>query len=101
MAPLQNYQEQIAALCRTYHVARLALFGSAATGAFDPDSSDYDFLVTFQPVSPHEHAEAFFALAEALEALLGRTVDLVEEAPITNPYFLEAVYATKVDLYAA
>ena len=35
----------IAAVCERYGVAHLNLFGSAAGPDFDPDSSDYDFLV--------------------------------------------------------
>ena len=41
--------DEIAALCRRHQVQRLDLFGSAATGDFDPESSDLDFLVTFLP----------------------------------------------------
>src|SRR5438270_411744 len=36
-------------LCRRYGVRRLELFGSGATAAFDPESSDLDFLVEFLP----------------------------------------------------
>jgi len=32
--------EEIAELCRKHQVQRLDLFGSAATGDFDPDSGD-------------------------------------------------------------
>lgn len=37
----------IRALCQKYGVLRLDLFGSAATGAFDPETSDLDFIATF------------------------------------------------------
>jgi predicted nucleotidyltransferase len=72
-------REELGALCRRCHVQRLDLFGSAARGDFDPEHSDIDFLVEFD----REHPEAlsfntYFGLKEALEALLGRPVDLVE-----------------------
>jgi len=35
-------------LCRRFGVRRLDLFGSAATGHFDPARSDLDFLVEFE-----------------------------------------------------
>lgn len=40
-----NKRDEIAALCRKYNIKRLDLFGSAATGAFDPATSDLDFVV--------------------------------------------------------
>ena len=37
-------------LCCQYNVARLEVFGSAARGTdFDPQTSDADFLVEFEP----------------------------------------------------
>lgn len=46
MAPIPLVAErskEIADLCRKHQVPRLDLFGSAATGHFDPDSSDLNF----------------------------------------------------------
>lgn len=93
--------QEVAALCRRHHVHRLALFGSAATGAFDPESSDIDLLVEFDPMPPIEHARVFFALAEDLESLLSIPIDLVEPGAIRNPYFGEAVRRSQVVLYEA
>jgi predicted nucleotidyltransferase len=39
--------EQLAELCQRFHVKRLEIFGSAATGAFLRESSDLDFVVDF------------------------------------------------------
>jgi uncharacterized protein with HEPN domain len=47
----------IAELCRRFGVRRLDLFGSAATGRFDPGSSDLDFLVEFEPAAQVRAAE--------------------------------------------
>lgn len=88
-------------LCRRFHVRRLEFFGSAATGNFTPDRSDFDFLAQFQPLRPTEHADAYFGLLMALEDLFQRRVDLVEEGAIENPYFRDAVKETKAPLYAA
>jgi len=40
-------------------------------------------------------------LKEALEALLGRPVDLVDPSAMDNPYFAEMVEHTRQELYAA
>jgi len=78
-ADIAEKREALAALCRRYGVKRLEVFGSAARGSdFDPSKSDFDFLVEFGPRSELAPRDQFFALAEALEQLLGRPVDLVE-----------------------
>jgi len=88
-------------LCRRYHVARLEAFGSGARGDFNPRSSDLDFLVEFEPLSPAEHAKAYFSLLAELQDLFGRDIDLVEARAIRNPYFQQAVDRERVELYAA
>ncbi len=78
-ADIAEKREELIALCRRYDVARLAVFGSAARGTgFDPTRSDADFLIEFKPGSALPPLERFLGLAEALERLLGRPVDLVE-----------------------
>ena len=88
-------------LCRKHGVRRLDLFGSAAAGGFDPDDSDLDFLVEFDPIAPGSYADAYFGLLEGLEELFGRPVDLVVDSAIRNPYFRHAVEQTRSPLYAA
>ena len=81
-ADIEEKREAFAALCRRYGVRRLEVFGSAARGTdFDPDRSDADFLVTFTPAARNDLA-AFTELKDALESLLGRSVDLVEREAI-------------------
>ncbi|MEX2306403.1 MAG: nucleotidyltransferase domain-containing protein [Pirellulales bacterium] len=96
-----QHHEQIAEICRRYRVRRLELFGSAVGERFDPERSDVDFLVEFQPLSDGEHADAYFGLRESLASLLSRPVDLVMIGAIRNPYFLEAIEPTRTLLYAA
>ena len=92
---------ELAELCARRHVRRLALFGSAAAGDFDPQKSDVDILVEFQQMTPAEHADSYFSLMEDMGELIGLPVDLVERAAIRNPYFLRAVERTQVVLYEA
>ena len=93
--------DEITALCRRHRVRRLEVFGSALDDRFDPQHSDVDFLVEFEPLAEGQYADAYFGLKEALELLLGRPVDLVMTQAIRNPYFLEAIEPTRTLLYAA
>jgi predicted nucleotidyltransferase len=86
-------------LCKNRGVRRLALFGSAATGSFDRSSSDLDLIVEFQPMSPVQHADNYFGLMEDLQKLFDLPVDLIELAPIRNPFFRQAVVETEEVLY--
>lgn len=96
-----RHQEALERLCRRFHVRRLELFGSAATGSFRPGESDVDFLVEFEPLPPGQYADAYFGLLFGLEDLLGRPIDLVAPEALKNPYFREAVDETKVLVFAA
>jgi predicted nucleotidyltransferase len=80
---ITQHRDEIAALCRRYGVRRLEVFGSAARGVdFDPAKSDADFLVDFEPGDGINPLRQFFGLAEDLEALLGRRVDLTERKAV-------------------
>ncbi len=88
---IANRSAELTELCRTHGVRTLEIFGSAANGAFDPATSDLDFLVDFEPVLPGQHSGSYFDLWFALEDLFARKVDFVESAAISNPYFLRTV----------
>ena len=96
---INQHHDAIRALCQTYGVRRLDLFGSDATGAFDPATSDLDFVATFADAQAPNYAEQFLDFAEALEVLFGRPVDLVIDRSIRNPAFRRAVDATREPLY--
>jgi predicted nucleotidyltransferase len=100
-AVLAPYQHAIEALCRQYHVRRLELFGSAATGRFRPNESDIDLLVVFEELPPGTYANSYFGLLHALEDLFGRHVDLVSADTIENPYLRESIDESRVLVYAA
>ena len=79
---------------------RLDLFGSAATGAFDPATSDLDFVATFADTHAPDYLDRYLNFADALEALFDRPVDLLTENMIENPYFRQAVEASRQPIYA-
>jgi predicted nucleotidyltransferase len=91
--------EPLANVCRRFRVERLYLFGSAADGRFNSERSDVDFLVSLEEQPPGEYADNYLGLADALEKLFGRPADLITERSIRNPYFREAVFATRQLLY--
>jgi predicted nucleotidyltransferase len=70
-------EEALRELCHRHGVEQLAIFGSVLTGEFRPDS-DIDFLVRFRPGAEKPWMAHFSELEEALETLLGRSVDLVD-----------------------
>ncbi len=96
--PFPLVEERIAdleRLCMRYRVRTLDLIGSAATGAFDAETSDLDFLVEFEPAV----RGVYFDLLVELECLFGRHVDLVMESAIRNPYFRQSVEQTRIPIY--
>lgn len=97
---LDTHRQQVAELCRQVGACRLDVFGSAARGDFNPESSDLDFLVELEALPPARYAAAYFALKEGLEKLFGRPVDLVTESGLDNPYFRQRVQAERRNLYA-
>ncbi len=98
---ITRHREQLGALCRRLHVRRLDLFGSAARGDFDPGRSDLDFIVEFDRSTPLHPFDAYFGLKEELEALLGRSVDLVIDGTVRNPYRKASIEQSREIVYAA
>lgn len=98
---LEQHRPEIAALCRQFGVRRLDVFGSAATDAFDPARSDYDFLVDLDSDAGGSLFTRYFSLKEGLEKLLGRNVDLVMIGALRNPYFIDSVNRTRQPVYAS
>ena len=98
IALIENKRDEIAALCRKYRIKRLDVFGSAATGEFDPKTSDIDFLVDLGGYEPGV-SDRYLDFANALEKLLGYDVDLVTENSIRNPYFRRSVDRSRESVY--
>lgn len=100
MIPLiDQHRSELERLCRESRVRRLDLFGSAtAADKFNPATSDLDFIVEFSDTSKGL-ARRFLALAEGLEALFARKVDVITERSIRNPIFRAEIEATRRRLY--
>ena len=99
---IADKKDELARLCRRYEVARLEIFGSAASGAeFDAHTSDADFLVEFDADSKMAPFDQFFNFADALRNTLGRPVDLLESSAISNPYLRAAINKSRKLVYAS
>lgn len=98
---LQIHRDEIAAVCGRLGVERLDVFGSAVRTDFDPSKSDLDFVVQF--ASPHGrgYADRYLALAEALEKLFARPVDLLTERSLRNPILQRVIAADRHTLYGS
>ncbi len=100
IALVAKKKRELTELCRKFKVTRLDLFGSAADGDFNQKTSDLDFLVRFADRQPTgDYANRFLDLAEALERLFQRPVDLVSEESVRNPYFRRVVEASRQPIY--
>ncbi len=98
---IQDRKEELADICSRFRVLSLALFGSAARGDFELETSDLDFLVEFMAMPPQEHARSYFGLIKELERLFRRQIDLVEASAVRNPYIRRNIEDSRVPLYAA
>lgn len=97
---LEIYKEEINALCRKNKVKNLYVFGSVLTDRF-ADNSDIDLIVDIDSDDPLDYADNYFNLKFALEELLNRQIDLLENKAIKNPYIRESIDNSKSLLYAS
>ncbi len=93
------HQHELELLCQRFNVKKLEIFGSAVTSHFDIEKSDLDFIVAFADESFGTLADRYLNLAEALEQLFRRPVDLLTERSIRNPYFVQEVNNTRQKVY--
>ena len=81
-----------------YRVETVYLFGSAARGNMTSDS-DVDFIIKFpEDMDYVTYADNYFALADALEVLLKKGVNIVTEKTLKNPYLLQSINRNKLQL---
>ena len=95
---LQFDEEALRQVCLNYGIRWLALFGSVLREDFGPDS-DVDVLVEFAP-DVKVGLLRFVAVAEALESVFGRKVDLVTLDGL-SPYLRAHVLRTCQVIYDA
>jgi len=99
IALIEQRKTSIVEACRKFGVQRLEVFGSAARGDFDDQKSDLDFIAKFIPPLHPGVADRFLGLADTLEEIFTRRVDLLTEAMIRNPIFREEVNRDRTPIY--
>ena len=98
MGLIETYNDQIRQLCENYKVKTLYSFGSVNTARFKK-SSDVDLIVDFETNDPIEYTENYFDLKFELERILNRSIDLLENKAIRNPFLRESIDKSKVLIY--
>lgn len=98
---ITHHQDAIAAICRRHRVVSLWVFGSVTTPRWNPETSDVDVLADLGGYEPGV-ADRFLDLADDLEALLERPVDLLTvQGLAANPRLERRVLEHRVKLYDA
>ncbi|MBU2603831.1 MAG: nucleotidyltransferase family protein [Actinobacteria bacterium] len=99
LAALHIHHEHIVDFCHRWGIVELALFGSVLSDSFGPDS-DIDVLVTFAPDARWDLFD-LVSMADELESIFGRHVDLVEAGAIRNPFRRQSIFDSKRVIHAA
>lgn len=68
---------------------------------FDPEQSETDFMIAYDPTRHTPGLDEFLALQRALAAIFGRKVDLMTAGSVDNPYVRAGIERDKHVLYAA
>ena len=98
MGLLETYRDQILRLCQSNKVKTLYSFGSINTSKFT-NESDVDLIVDFDITDPFEYTDSYFELKFALEQVLNRSIDLLENKAIRNPFLRASIDKSKVLIY--
>jgi len=92
------HASDIARLCKIHRVKSLYVFGSVLKDNFN-NESDIDLIVDFENMDVEDYADNYFDFKFALQDILNRPVDLLEEKAIKNPYFRKSVNHQRQLLY--
>lgn len=87
---IENNRAAIDSVCRYYNVRQLEVCGSIITGPFDPDTSDVDFIVSFNSIRNGSTRDQYFGLLETFEVIFQRRVDLFMASVIEHADYTQA-----------
>ena len=65
----------------------------------DKGRNDFDFLVEMDVSPTSSRARRWLQLADGLESLLGKPVDLASSTALCNPFFIESINQDKTPIY--
>lgn len=98
---VQQYQTEIANLCRKHKVKELYAFGSVLDENKFNEKSDVDLLVEFDNVPFEVYADNYSEFEDSLTNLLNREVELVSPKYLRNRIFIKRLNETKQKIYSA
>lgn len=90
--------ERIEQLCLRYKVKELYVFGSTVSNELS-ENSDIDLLIEFLDMDFIDYADNYFELAEELEKLFNKPVDLITTKSLKNPFLIDSIKKTKRQIY--
>lgn len=95
---IESHIKDILTLCKSHKVKSLYAFGSVLTDKFNSES-DVDLIVDFQQLDVLDYGDNYYELKFSLENIFKRSVDLLEEKAIKNPFFRKAINQKKQLIY--
>ena len=95
---IEHNREALIALCEETEIAGLWLFGSVATGRWDPEKSDLDFLFDIGEYD-RTAGRRWMELNAGLIDVFGENFDLVSKPAIRKAEFRQSVEGSAVPLY--
>ncbi len=95
---IENHNKDILNLCKMHKVKSLYAFGSVLTDKFNSES-DVDLIVDFEHIDVLDYGDNYYELKFSLENVFNRSVDLLEEKAVKNPYFREVINQNKKLIY--
>jgi predicted nucleotidyltransferase len=94
--------QEIQDFCRRWKIKGLSVFGSILRDDFGPES-DVDFVVDYDEDADWDLFDAM-SMQEELEAILGRSADLLDRKGIEsseNRFLKHAILSTQVPVYGS
>jgi predicted nucleotidyltransferase len=79
-------------------VKTLYAFGSILTDRFS-NNSDVDLIVAFNDMPVENYVDNYFDFKFSLQDIFDRSIDLLEEQAIKNPYFRQHIDHNKQLIY--
>ena len=95
---IERHRKAILKLCKTHKVKSLYVFGSVLTNEFTHES-DVDLIVDFEQLDVLDYGDNYYELKFSLEKIFKRSVDLLEEKAIKNPFFRKSLNQNKQLIY--
>ena len=100
MLDIKPYEEKVSKVCNDLRLKKLDLFGSATNDNFGADS-DIDVIVEFAQKENDNLFDRYFELKERLRNVFHRSVDIIVEGSVRNPFLKESLNRTRKNIYVA